>query len=120
MAQADWIKDQLDNIVAAQDPPRSLEELIEAAQEPGRRFGYDNHHIIEQGKQNNDISRDVIDAPYNIVRIPRYKHWQINDYYGRPQRESEGMSPGEYLKGKGPEERYQFGLGILRKFGVLQ
>ena len=57
LAQADWIKDQLDNIVAAQDPPRSLDELIDAAQEPGRRrFGYDDHHIIEQGAQNEDVS----------------------------------------------------------------
>lgn len=52
LAHADWIKPQLDNIIAAQDPPRSLDDLIEAAQEKGRRFGYDNHHIIEQGPQN--------------------------------------------------------------------
>ena len=109
LAHADWIKEQLDNIIAAQDPPRSLDELTEAAQEKGRRFGYDNHHIIEQGPQNGDLSRDVIEAPYNIVRIPRYKHWQINDYYRNEQKECDGLTPREYLKGKSLKERYQFG-----------
>jgi hypothetical protein len=33
LSRADWIKDQLDNIVAAQDPPRSLDDLIDAAQD---------------------------------------------------------------------------------------
>ncbi|HKW53862.1 MAG TPA: hypothetical protein VJO12_09230 [Stellaceae bacterium] len=121
LAQADWIKDQLDNIIAAQDPPRSLDELIDAAQEPGRRrFGYDNHHIIEQGPQNEDVSREIINAPYNIARIPRYKHWEITEYYRWPREETGGVSPRLYLKGKSPAERYQFGLGVLRKFGVLQ
>ncbi len=120
LAHADWIKEQLDNIIAAQDPPRSLDELIEAAQEGGRRFGYDNHHIIEQGPQNGDVPPNVIDAPYNLARIPRYKHWQINKYYGQPQSECEGLTPREYLKGKSVEQRYQFGLAVLRKFGVLK
>jgi hypothetical protein len=121
LAQADWIKDQFDNIIAAQDPPRSLDELIEAAQEPGRRrFGYDDHHIIEQGPQNEDVLREIINAPYNIARIPRYKHWQINKYYGEPQEESGGLTPREYLKNKSVQERYAFGLGVLRKFGVLK
>lgn len=121
LAQADWIRDQLDNIVAAQDPPRSLDELIDAAQEPGRRrFGYDNHHIIEQGAQNEEVPQEIINAPYNIARIPRYKHWQITEYYRGPQKDTGGVSPREYLKGKTPAERYQFGLGVLRKFGVLQ
>lgn len=30
------------------------------------------------------------------------------------------MTPREYMKGKTWEERYQFGLYVLRKFGVLE
>jgi hypothetical protein len=120
LSRADWIKDQLDNIVAAQDPPRSLDDLIDAAQDKGPRPGYDDHHIIEQGPQNSDLPEEVVEARNNIVRIPRYKHWQINEYYQARREDLGWQTPREYLKGKSTEERYQFGLRVLRDVGVLK
>jgi len=120
LAHAEWIKGQLDNIIAAQDSPRILDDLIEGAQEKGPRQGYDNHHIIEQGPQNGDVPPDIIEAPHNVVRIPRYRHWQINKYYRQPQEECGGLTPRDYLRSKSVQERYAFGLGVLRKFGVLK
>ena len=120
LAHAEWIKGQLDNIIAAQDSPRILDDLIEGAQEKGPRQGYDNHHIIEQGPQNGDVPPDIIEAPHNVVRIPRYRHWQINKYYSQPQEECGGLTPRDYLRSKSVQERYAFGLGVLRKFGVLK
>ena len=61
-----------------------------------------------------------------LVPIPASQLYQhVATLYCRrplsgPQKETGGVSPREYLKGKTPAERYQFGLGVLRKFGVLQ
>jgi hypothetical protein len=86
----------------------------------GPHPGRDDHHIIEHGDQNNDIPRELIDGKQNIVRIPRYKHWEINAIYQTPCQELGGKTPREYLQGKSAEERYQFGLKVLRKVGVLK
>jgi hypothetical protein len=62
----------------------------------------------------------VVEARNNIVRIPRYKHWQINEYYQARREDLGWQTPREYLKGKSTEERYQFGLRVLRDVGVLK
>jgi len=47
--------------------------------------GYDVHHIVEQTAAERDgFSRREIDAPGNLVSIPRMKHWEINGWYARP------------------------------------
>ncbi len=118
--KAGWLDSQLANIMSALDPPRTLEELNEAAQVKGTHPGRDDHHIIEQGDQNSDVPREVIDGKENLVRIPRYKHWQVNGYYQTPRDEFDGLTPREYLKGKSIEERRRVGLDALRKFGIIE
>lgn len=70
---ATWLHEHLPNMQSYFDPPKTLEELHGAASESKR--GYDIHHIVEQGPAERDgFPRSVIDAPENLVRIPRYKH----------------------------------------------
>ncbi|MGO9396301.1 MAG: hypothetical protein ACLP19_00475 [Xanthobacteraceae bacterium] len=102
------------------DPPHTLEELQQNA-----KPGYDEHHIVEQWSKKDGVPRAMIDSPENIVPIPKLKHWEINSWLGKPNRDYENakgdpISPREYMKGKSWEERYEFGLKVLREFGVLK
>jgi hypothetical protein len=74
-------------------------------QTPGRRDGY---------------PETWINSPENTVRIPRFKHWEINRWYSKGNDEFGGISPIAYLRGKTWEERYEMGLRALRAAGVLK
>jgi len=119
---ARWLKDQIPNIVSFLDPPKSYDELTVAAQQKGPHGGYEDHHIVEQGKHNDDLGDDLIQDPSNIVRIPYYKHKMIQSYYQRHIKSPpfNGLTPRQYLKGKSFEEQFQFGMDALRKFGVVK
>jgi hypothetical protein len=75
-----WLHDAIPNIVSYFDRPRALEELQQGAAEP--KAGYDVHHIVEQSSARADgYPASKIDAPENLVRIPRMKHWDMNAWY---------------------------------------
>jgi hypothetical protein len=102
------------------DPPKTLEELRQNG-----KPGYDDHHIVERWSKKDGIPESQIESPDNIVPIPTLKHWQINSWLGRPNSaykndQGEVISPREYMKGKSWKERYEFGLKVLRDFGVLK
>jgi hypothetical protein len=102
------------------DPPKSLEELQEAAQSPSEA-GYEDHHIVEQATANPDGSEDALmDDPDNLARIPTAKHWELNSWYETPDDEFDGLTPRQYLEGKSWEERWRVGLDGLRSVGVLK
>jgi hypothetical protein len=108
----------------AQGAPYDLESLIDSAKGDSQP-GYQDHHVVEQGPQNNDLKpeeKERIDDPENIVRIPYYVHQQITNYYRNPIEKApfNGQTPREYLKGKSYDDRYKFGLGVLREFGVIK
>jgi hypothetical protein len=102
------------------DPPKTLEELRK-----NEKPGYDDHHIVERWSKKDGVPESKIESPDNIVPIPKLKHWEINKWLGEPNpnfrdENDKPISPREYIKGKSWEERYQFGLDVLRKFGVLE
>jgi hypothetical protein len=114
-----WIYDDIAAIEAYRDPPKSLAELQEAAQHP--RAGYDRHHVVEQTHAEQDgFSKGLIDAPDNVVLIPRLKHWEINGWLQTPNGKYGDMTPREYLRDKDWETRTRFGLDVLKDFGVLK
>jgi len=114
-----WLDEFLPTIEAYRDPPKTLEELQRAVWI--RRNGYDIHHIVEQTPaEQEEFSREVIDAPENLVRIPRLKHWQITGWYGRANYDFGGKSPREYLRGKDWNERVRVGIEALILHGVLK
>jgi hypothetical protein len=73
---ASWAKEYAPVIWSYFDSPRSLEELQRNVGDPAP--GYDIHHIVEQTSAEQDgFSRSQIDAPENLVRIPRLR--QLGD-----------------------------------------
>jgi len=118
--RAKWLDESEAAIDAYLDPPKTLEELQRAAAEGGKK-GYQIHHIVEQKSAEDDkFPRSMIDAPDNLVRIPTYKHWEINGWYGRQNEAFGKQSPREYLRNKDWNERLRVGLDALREHGVLK
>ena len=102
------------------NPPKTLEDLRQSIGP-----GYDKHHIVEQWSRKDGIPEGWIKSPDNIVPIPKLKHWEINRWLDSKSEEyldENGMklTPRQYIKGKPWEERREFGLMVLRKFGVLK
>jgi len=72
---------------------------------PGRQSGY---------------PESMIESPANRVRISTLKHWEINGWYSIKNKDYGNISPRDYLRDKGWEERYKVGLDALRRAGVLK
>jgi hypothetical protein len=99
--------------------PKTLQELHDDANHP--ETGYDIHHIVEQAPAKKDgNTRDEIDAPDNVVRIPTLKHWELNSWYETRNENYGGQTPRQYLKDKDWATRREVGLDGLRKVGVLK
>ncbi len=83
--------------------------------------GYEVHHIVEQTPAAREgHAQEDIDGPDNLVRIPTLKHWEITGWYMRGNRRFGGLSPREYLRGKGWNEKRQVGLDALIDAKVLK
>lgn len=114
-----WLLELEPSIQAYLDEPKSLEELQRAVSYPGQ--GSDIHHIVEKSSAEDDgFPKWMIHAPENLVRIPRFKHWEINAWYQRRNERYEGLSPREYLRGKDWTKRMDIGLKALIEHGVLK
>ena len=118
LASAPWLEPDAPVIRSFQDPPKTLEELQRDVANPAP--GYDIHHIVEQQPAEDDgFPRALIDAPENLVRIPRYKHQELTAWYNTISDEFGNMSPRNYLRNQDWAERYRVGLDALRRVGVL-
>jgi hypothetical protein len=116
---ATWLNEQWASIDSYFDPPMTLEELQQAASDP--RPGYDIHHIVERASAaEDDFERHLIDAPENLVRIPRWKHWAINSWYQTKNEAYGFLSPREYLRGNSWDVRMRVGHDALIDVGVLK
>ncbi len=118
-----WLNGKPDNysdkIKASLDEPKTLEELQDAVADP--KPGYEIHHIVEQkGAEDDDFSREAIDARANLVRIPAMKHREITTWYQTPNEDYRWLSPRQYLRGKDWKTRYDLGRQKLIDFGVLK
>jgi hypothetical protein len=111
-----------DAIKSANDPAKTLEEL----QEPigtKSQSGYQDHHIAEEAAARDaGDTESLIQSRENRARIPVLKHIEITRYYSTKVEQEDGtrISPREKLRGEDFETRHQFGLDILRKYGVLK
>lgn len=100
------------------DAPKSLAELQQLAATPAQ--GYDVHHIVEQAAgRRTGMTEAEINDPSNLVRIPTFKHWELNSWYETGSSSLGGQSPRSYLVGKDAEVQRQLGLDGLKKIGVL-
>ncbi len=117
--ETSWLYQSWPSIVSYVDAPKSFGELQTNALAP--RPGYDRHHLAEQSSaEESGYPRRMIDAPENIVSIPRMKHWEINAWYQTPNEDFGRLTPREYLSGKDWNERQRVGLDALKKHGVLK
>jgi len=98
------------------DPPRSLEELQEDLRP--KQPGYEIHHIIEQNQPDGDILG--VNQPYNKVRVPTLKHQVISDHYSTKPADLGGLTVRQWVRSQGPEFQREYGLWILRWYGVLE
>lgn len=87
---------------------------------PALNAGYEKHHIVEDGPNKGKISDELLQGKDNLVSIPYYIHRDISDFYSRSNKDYDGKTPRDYLRGKSFEEQYKFGLDMLRKFGALK
>ena len=94
-----WLLEYEPSIEAYLDPPRTLEELQRAVATPKK--GYDIHHIVERTSAEQDgFPPSVIDGAENLVRIPRFKHWEISAWHSRPNKQFGGRAPGSFCEAR--------------------
>jgi hypothetical protein len=114
-----WLLELEPSIQAYLDEPKSLEELQRAVSYP--RQGSDIHHIVEKTSAEEDgFPKWMIHGPENLIRIPRFKHWEITSWYMTKNENYGGLSPRDYLHGKDWDERRRVGLDALVRHGVLK
>jgi hypothetical protein len=119
-AGAYWLYSERANILSYSDPPKTFEELRDAVSSKSQE-GYEDHHVAEQKSARQDgFPESQINDSENVVRIPTYKHREINGWYSTPNKDFNGLSPREYLRGRSWEERREVGLFALKKFNVLK
>lgn len=119
IARSSWLYHAIPYISSYLDAPKTLEELQQDVFTP--KTGYDRHHIVEQSSaEEAGYPRARINAPENLVRIPKMKHWEINAWYQRGNFRYGDVSPREYLRGKDWDERRKVGLEALIRYRVLK
>ena len=119
----------LDRIRAAQDPPKTLEELQQPPSE--NVLGYQRHHIVEQKPDNvakspfavaiEKFGRAALDDPSNVIWVPTLKHELITGYYSSLERSDQpGILHRDVVDELDFAAQRAAGLDALRRFGVLK
>ncbi|WP_024574016.1 MULTISPECIES: hypothetical protein [unclassified Afipia] len=120
--QIDETNEIINTIKSANDPPRSLEELQDRVNLEDRS-GYHRHHIVEEkAARTAGFSEDLVQGRENLVLVPFLKHLDITSHYARKVEQGDGswLSPRDLLKDKDFETRREYGLKVLRDYGVLK
>jgi hypothetical protein len=114
-----WLFELEPSIRAFLDEPKTLEELRQAVSTP--KLGYDIHHIVEKTSAEEDgFPKSMIHRPDNLVRVPRFKHWEITGRYMTKNTTFGGLAPRDYLRGKDWAERTRVGFTALVRHRVLR
>ena len=95
-------------------------QLKQSVGSPGK--GNHWHHIVEQSQiGRSGFSAQQIHNTSNIVAVDAATHAKITGYYNtRTFRFTNGLSVRDWLAGKSYEYQYEFGLDVLRQFGVIK
>ncbi|MDD5928543.1 MAG: hypothetical protein PUC37_01945 [Spirochaetales bacterium] len=80
------------------------------------------HHIVEQSQiKKSNFSPTQIHNTDNIIAIDAATHAKISGYYSTKSfRFTNGLSVRDWLVGKSFEEQYNFGLEVLKQYGVIE
>lgn len=113
-----WLDEHYPEIQSYFDPPRTLDDLKRLAV-PGQK-GYEIHHIVEKESAAKDgFPWSQINGRDNLVRVPKFKHHEINAWFQRRNQRFDELSPRDYLRGRSWDERYKVGIEELISRGVL-
>ncbi|SCX02177.1 RHS repeat-associated core domain-containing protein [Lachnospiraceae bacterium YSD2013] len=88
----------------------------------GAGDGNDWHHIVEQSQiGKSGFSPEQIHNTSNIIAVDHETHMKITGYYNTKSFDfTNGLSVRDWLAGQSYEEQYNFGLDVLRRFGVFK
>lgn len=98
----------------------SFSELKKAVGTAGQ--GKHWHHIVEQSQiDKSGFSVQQIHNTSNVIAVDRATHAKITGYYNtKIFRYTNGLSVRDWLAGQSYEYQYEFGINILKKFGVIE
>ncbi|MCE9670833.1 hypothetical protein LY474_23785 [Myxococcus stipitatus] len=83
---------------------------------PGRQW----HHIVEQTPGNaSRFGPDALHNTENVIAIDARIHEQISAYYSSKQRVAGGRVGREWLREQSYAQQREFGLRVLKQFGVV-
>jgi len=84
--------------------------------------GNDWHHVVEQSQiKKSGFSSQQINNTSNITSVDHATHMQISGYYNTKGLDfTNGLSVRDWLAGQSYEYQYNFGLNVLRQFGVIK
>ena len=82
--------------------------------------GNEWHHIVEQSQiDKSGFSSKMVNNPDNVVSIPREIHRKITGLYNtKTYPFTNGLSVREWLAGQPYKDQYEFGISILKEFGL--
>lgn len=86
--------------------------------------GFDWHHIVEQNAGNTkQFGNKAIQNSVNITKVAKNVHrgkGSISAYYSSKQAFTHGLKVREWLATKSFAEQFEFGMNVLRMFGVIK
>jgi hypothetical protein len=100
-------------------PFKSFDALKNFLGSPGK--GNDWHHIVEQSQiKKSKLPVGIINCKDNVIALDKATHRMITNYYHAIDPDISGtMRVRDWLIGKSSNYQFEFGKGILKKFGVL-
>jgi hypothetical protein len=83
--------------------------------------GKEWHHIVEQSQiGKSGFAKEMVHNPDNMIALDKSVHRQITAFYNSTKNPiTNGLSVREWLAGQSFEYQYEYGMKVLRQFGVL-
>ena len=97
----------------------SFNKLKKAIGSPGE--GKHWHHIVEQSQiKKSGFSSELINNTDNIFALDAATHAKVTGYYNSTTFDfTNGLKVRDWLAGRSFQEQYDFGINVLRHFGVI-
>ncbi len=81
--------------------------------------GMEWHHIVGQHTANvAEFGSQAVHNTANLIQIPQDVHRRISAYYSSIRSFTGGQTVRDWLKGQSFTEQYEFGIQIMRDFGL--
>lgn len=96
----------------------SFRQLKKALGSPGEGMNW--HHIVEQSQiKKSGFSPQQIHNADNVLAVDKATHSKISGFYSSIRPFTDGLKVRDWLSGQSFEAQYNFGIQVLKDFGVL-